>query len=516
VAPTGGKKDTIPPVVIRSIPDSPTINFHNHSIQLFFNKLIQLNNAPANVYVTPSLKYPLITTSKRNGLDIKIKDTLEANTTYTVNFGNTIEDLTENNIKKDLQFVFSTGPYIDSLQLHGKIFSAQTLLPDSNYLVMLYTTRDDSVVAKHKPYYYTRTKGNGSFKMKNLRAGTYKLFVLGDLDGSFEFDNLKENIGFANDSVVVGKDTAITIYTFLQKSTKQEWLKASSYRPGEATIAFALPVDSQQITIIPQPSQEITTYNQTHDTIGIWTNDFHTDSLLFRFTGKNYHDSVKVEMKKPDSKKKKKTGFQTNISFSAQNKSQLYYGSQLQLLFSSPLISIDSSRIQLVDDSAKKSMPLKLIVTKDSMTNAPVIKILNSFKEEYPYSLILNDSVFRSMDNSVNDSAKVFFRYGSAQDEGRLGIKITVHDSANPYFAELLNNNVVVRKFNLKKGLNAFTINNLQPGIYSLRAVQDRNHNGKWDTGDYWKKIQPEKYFYYKSPISLRANWVINLELSVP
>jgi uncharacterized protein (DUF2141 family) len=381
---------------------------------------------------------------------------------------------------------------------------------------MLYTTQDDSVVAKHKPYYYARTKGNGSFTMKNLRSGSYKLFVLNDQDGSFEFDNLKERIGFANDSVVVGRDSSITIYTFLQKPSKQEWLKATSYRPGEATIDFALPVDSQQISIVPHPSQQVITYNQTHDSIAIWTNDFNSDSLLFRFTGKNYHDSVKVEMKKPDPKKKKKTSFQTNLSVSILNKSQLSFGSSLKLFFPIPLLSVDSSRIQLFDDSAKKIIPLRLAMTKDSVTNLESLQILNSFKEEYPYSLTLNDSVFRGIDNSVNDSSGISFRYGTVQDEGRLGIKITLSDSANPYFAQVLSGNAVVKKMNLVKGLNRFTLNNLQPGTYTLRVIQDRNHNGKWDTGDYWKKIQPEKYFYYKSPINLRANWVINLEMTVP
>lgn len=201
VAPTGGPKDTIPPHLVSAIPHDSSLNFHSKKIELSFDEFIQLHDLQKQLIIAPSLLRQPLFRAKLRSLSIQFSDTLKPNTTYTINMGNAIEDIDEGNPLQNFRYVFSTGPFLDSLELGGRLWQANTGMPDSNIAVFLYSDLKDSVVTKDKPLYYTRTQGDGSFLFENLPHGTFKVFALKDANSDLQYDDTAESIAFLSQPV---------------------------------------------------------------------------------------------------------------------------------------------------------------------------------------------------------------------------------------------------------------------------------------------------------------------------
>jgi uncharacterized protein (DUF2141 family) len=215
VPPEGGLRDTLPPVPVKSSPKDSALNIRDNKISIEFNEFIQLDNPLENVIVAPYPARQPQVESRLRTLTIRLKDTLLPNTTYNIDFGKAIKDVNEGNILRNYKFVFSTGNTLDSLELSGKVLLAETGKPDSTITVGLYKQLDDSAVAKHKPFYFTRLKGDGSFKFTNLPAGTFALYALKDANGNKQYDQETELFAFLDKPVTL-PDTLkpVTLYAF--------------------------------------------------------------------------------------------------------------------------------------------------------------------------------------------------------------------------------------------------------------------------------------------------------------
>jgi hypothetical protein len=203
VAPTGGPRDTIPPVLISTIPKQGMTNFTGNRITLNFNEYVIIDQLRENLLVSPTPKNDPYVDFKLKTVTIKLRDTLEPNTTYTINLGNAIRDLNENNQFKNFSFVFSTGNVIDSSELSGKVLVAETGKTDTTLLVFLYKNLVDSAVQKEKPKYIARVDAKGIFNFKNLAPGVYKIYALLDGDGSKTYNSKSEMFAFADSEVTV-------------------------------------------------------------------------------------------------------------------------------------------------------------------------------------------------------------------------------------------------------------------------------------------------------------------------
>lgn len=218
VAPTGGPKDTIPPHLVRAVPPDSSLHFNSKRIELYFSEFIQLSDLQKQLIIAPTPKRQPQFRSKLRTLSIEWNDTLKPNTTYIINMGNAIEDVDEGNPLKNFRYVFSTGNYLDSLEISGRVITAKTGLPDSTASVMLYKNTDDSVVSKEKPIYYARTNGDGSFLFQNLPHGTFKIFALHDANGDLEYNDTTEAIAFLDKPLQVDSNiTGINMLSFLEK-----------------------------------------------------------------------------------------------------------------------------------------------------------------------------------------------------------------------------------------------------------------------------------------------------------
>lgn len=221
VAPSGGPRDTIPPVLVRATPPDSTLHFNAKRILLQFDEFVQLQNLQDQLIISPNPKRQPVITARLRDITINIKDTLEPNTTYTVNMGKAVQDIDEGNPINDFRYVFSTGSYLDSLELTGYVHYAETGRPDSNIVVMLYRNLQDSVVSKEKPVYYTRSNGKGKFIFRNLPHGRFKLFALKDVNNDLQYSDSTEFIAFADSAVSLNKtDSGFHLLLFREKEPK--------------------------------------------------------------------------------------------------------------------------------------------------------------------------------------------------------------------------------------------------------------------------------------------------------
>ncbi|GAB4093708.1 Ig-like domain-containing domain [Flaviaesturariibacter terrae] len=207
VPPAGGPKDSLPPRLVKATPADSSTNVSAKTIELTFNEYIDLQDTRNNLTVSPMYEIQPEISAKLRTLTIKLKDTLEPNTTYTFNFGNAIRDITENNVLRGFAYTFSTGPALDSLSLSGTVTLAETGGTDTTMLVELYRNLDDSAVVKQGPRYITHPDPQGRFVFHNLPAGTFAVYALEDKNNR-RYLAKSQLFGFIDSSVHTGSRPA--------------------------------------------------------------------------------------------------------------------------------------------------------------------------------------------------------------------------------------------------------------------------------------------------------------------
>ncbi len=214
IPPSGGARDSLPPKLVMALPKDSAVNISPKLITIQFDEYITLDNIQQNLIVSPTVKTDPLVDYKLKNITIKIKDSLDANTTYSLNFGNAIKDVNESNILRGFTYVFSTGNKIDNYTYKGIVFLAEKGSHDSTLLVVLHNQLDDSAIVKLRPRYYTRINGKGEFVFNNLSSGTYRAFVLPN-DFSKKYDDSTKIFAFRNDPIKINAVTITdTLYAF--------------------------------------------------------------------------------------------------------------------------------------------------------------------------------------------------------------------------------------------------------------------------------------------------------------
>jgi len=523
VAPTGGPKDETPPQVVKAHPENLTTHFNSEKISITFDEFVQLNDPTNQVFSSPPFQTTPAFKLRGKTLTIELKDSLKRNSTYTVNFGNAVKDITEGNVMLNYQYVFSTGAAIDSMRTQGRVTSVLDGKAKANTLVMLYRDQTDSIVAKQRPDYNAHTDSSGNFSINHISAGSYKLFALDDQNFNFLYDQVAELIAFA-DSPIAVHDTLGEhgLMLFRNEAERQTLLGAFSKQQGKATFAFAKRTGHLQVKPLVDSLHGVPEWNAGKDTCTFWVNNLKSDSIAFILSDEDFHDTVKVKMKTQDTKQKVALRSKLMISGVTEgNTKQVEINAAHPLLldFSFPVIDQNVERkIFLKDDSAKKEFQVTPEFVADSSTGEKRAAISFKFLKGRSYSLLIPDSAFEDLYGNRNDTVKINLRTFEEEDLGNLAMKITFSDSTSKvkYFYEFKSNNgtVIASEFlSTKSQLISFKL--LPPGNYSLRIVEDGNGNHHWDTGNYWKHLQPEKIYPYTSTITVRSNWDSELQLKV-
>jgi hypothetical protein len=422
--PTGGPKDSIPPRLTNATPKLNSTNVTGNKITLTFNEYVDLKEAQTNVLISPLPKKQPYIDFKLKTVTVKLKDTLLPNTTYSINFGNTIVDNNEGNPLKDFVYVFSTGNQIDSFTLTGKVIIAETGKTDSTLLALLYRNPDDSAVEKNKPDYVARLKSDGSFSFVNLPAGNFKVYALKDGDGGKTYNSKKEIFAFADAAVTVTEKTEpeILYASALEKETNN--------KTGKATINKKL-------------NYSLAAGSQMQD-------------LLTPF----------------------------------------------ELIFNNPLKKFDAEKL-ILRDTNYKPIPATAWTIDSSRTK---ISLSVKWPEDVPYRLILDTTAISdSANNHLTRMDTLRFTTKQLSDYGNVVLRFSNLDLSKHPVLQFVQGQEIKNSYPLKtlEWSNKFVI----PGEYEIRILFDDNNNGKWDPGNYSKKLQPEKAITLKDKLSIKANW---------
>lgn len=512
VIPDGGAKDIEPPVIMASSPQNFSTNYSGTGISLMFDEYIQLKNEQTQVIVSPTLgnlNYRI----RGKSLFIDFDTIPKPNTTYIINFGEAIVDFNESNPLDSNIFVFSTGDKLDSLKITGKVEMAGDRKVEKGILVMLYSDLSDSVIYKNMPEYVTRTDGDGSYSLNYLKPGTYQQIALKDENNNFLFDDLeKEMIGFHGRPISLVEDTSINIQIFSELSPTQRLRSATQAREKVVVFAFALPVDSFQVSI-SEPDLILDTvmyYHPERDSISLYMPALEptdTFEIIYSVAGME-QDTQRIT---PVLKLNKKGGLPQNLIISLQQETNknVPYKDSLILRFNSPVIRVNEEKVIL--KRRTDTIPAGFMFERNSME----LIIKTELAEDSTYFLSALPGAFTDASGRQNDTLVWMFGVNPEEYYGNLAITPIVKDSAGQYLLELKDDKGVTVGMKAFEETTRLEFNRLPPGSYTLRLIFDTNGNGKWDSGSYREKRQPEKVVLYYEGITIRSNWDQDLEWEV-
>ncbi|MBO5626550.1 MAG: Ig-like domain-containing protein [Prevotella sp.] len=584
--PDGGWYDETPPQVIGAEPEDKGINVNSRKIKILFNEFIKIENATDNVIVSPpQLEQPEIKAAGKRIL-IELKDSLKSNTTYTIDFSDAISDNNEGNPLGNFTYSFSTGDRIDTLEVSGNVLEAENLEPVKGILVGLHPVADslktgssvldvDSVFRKQPLLRVSRTDSRGHFVIKGIAPGSYRVFALQDMDGTYTFSQKSEKIAFNHEIIVpsfkpdVRQDTIwsdslhirsitpvhythflpddIMLRAFTELQTDRFFLKTErkqanrfdvffSYGHAELPTIKGLNFNAEDAFVV-EPSEkkdtilywlrDTTLVNQ--DTLSVEMTYYATDSLgeLQLKT-----DTLEILSKDPYAKRMKKLADEHKEWKKKQEKAakkgmpvdSVMPVKHLDLKWNAPSELAPDQNI-----SVTFTTPLALADT----SKIRLYSKIDTLWYEAPYE-------FRPMKNAHRtyellgewrpeveyslevDSAAFTDIYGLTSNKLKQGFKVKSLDSFSSLiftFEGMAGKNIIA--YLLDKGGNtiktatttdgAVQFFYIKPGTYYLQMLVDHNGNGQWDTGNYDEDLQPEEVYYYPHAIECKEKWDVTL-----
>ena len=557
--PSGGPIDKTPPIFMRSNPTPNAVNVKDRKIEIFFDEIVTLKDPSTKIIVSPAqTEMPRMSALGRK-VTVELVDSLLPNTTYTIDFSNSIQDNNEGNAIDNFAFAFSTGSVIDSMRVSGYVLDSRTLEPMQSVVVGLQSNLADSAFHKEKLQRVALTNDRGQFTIRNVSPGSYHIFALKDLDRDYKFGNPTEDIAFL-DSIIVpsigSREAADTVYNDLNEIDTIMRATRPAYFPNDILLSMFnedrksqylannLRVDSTRISLTfaaasdTLPSLSIVGRNdvpdqwytlersQTNDTLTYWIRPPHlvsADTLMVATTylrtdtASNLSwgtDTLKFTFQRQKAKKKKKneeTDSLEQIRFMelhplANGTQEVYAPLLLQTGTPIERYSREAFHLQrkLQNDTTFYPAEIKSIALRDSTLNRRDLMLKVDWEPGAAYTLAVDSLAMTDIYGLQTKPLKVDFNVRKMEEYGNIVFNITaVRDSA---IVELLDGTEkIVLRAPVKN--HRAELLNLLPGKYYARLFIDRNGNGKYDTGNYDMHLQPEETVYYPGAINLKKNW---------
>ena len=557
--PSGGPIDKTPPIFMRSNPTPNAVNVKDRKIEIFFDEIVTLKDPSTKIIVSPAqTEMPRMSALGRK-VTVELVDSLLPNTTYTIDFSNSIQDNNEGNAIDNFAFAFSTGSVIDSMRVSGYVLDSRTLEPMQSVVVGLQSNLADSAFHKEKLQRVALTNDRGQFTIRNVSPGSYHIFALKDLDRDYKFGNPTEDIAFL-DSIIVpsigSREAADTVYNDLNEIDTIMRATRPAYFPNDILLSMFnedrksqylannLRVDSTRISLTfaaasdTLPSLSIVGRNdvpdqwytlersQTNDTLTYWIRPPHlvsADTLMVATTylrtdtASNLSwgtDTLKFTFQRQKAKKKKKneeTDSLEQIRFMelhplANGTQEVYAPLLLQTGTPIERYSREAFHLQrkLQNDTTFYPAEIKSIALRDSTLSRRDLMLKVDWEPGAAYTLAVDSLAMTDIYGLQTKPLKVDFNVRKMEEYGNIVFNITaVRDSA---IVELLDGTEkIVLRAPVKN--HRAELLNLLPGKYYARLFIDRNGNGKYDTGNYDMHLQPEETVYYPGAINLKKNW---------
>ena len=523
--PQGGNRDETPPQATKISPPNKTVNFHDSKIQITFDEYLKASGFSQTVISPPLTKKPDISTNGKH-LTIKIKEQLKDSTTYTINFGDDIQDLNEGNIAPNFVYVFSTGNVLDSQSVSGKIILSENNSSEEGVIVSLYPSDSVDGILSSRPLYFSKTNKEGRFTISNIKPGFYNIYALKDQNFNYQFDQPNELIAFDNstlnlsDTNFVDKD----LYLFQEMPTKLKLTSASSSFPGCFTIAYSGPVRSFKLSGELKSEGDIYFTSPSNDTIVYWLSNYYEKNGDFILSANDtVFDTLRMELKfiEKDSIKNPEyfIYFPNNEILKGANTEDIVpaegvYG-PIKIQFARPVVEISKSKqVQYWQDSTENKIPAEIVLDENSRLSAEI-----GFErdEKKQYTIEVPDSTFLDYLGYWNKRTVYHFKTNKKDAYGNLKITVKGEENSKKYILNLLNTNgAVLNTFSFSGRQEVkFHVDKVLAGGYKFVIVEDSNNNGIWDTGNFRKKIQPEKKIVFKDVYQLKGGWDLDIELKI-
>lgn len=577
--PTGGKKDMTPPQFVSSTPEQNGKNVKDKHIEIFFDEYLQLSNPSQNIVVSPPQKGNPSAKAIGKKVIVELKDSLIENTTYTIDFGNSIGDFTENNIVRDYCHTFSTGDVIDSFALSGIVLNAKDLTPAGNVTVGIYSSDVDSLFKTTVFERIARTNANGEFVIKGAKQKQYYIYAVADINNNYRYDQVSEEFAFQEQMIPIPsisetvrfdtlyKDSAV-IDTILRKVVKrnlpdsiflrlsakevklQELNKTS--RPDRKFLQvlmnkqniFASDSRGTEAPVLhPVNFESVNWYlaesNPLADTVKYWITDttvMKIDSLQLAVTYL-VTDSAETLVEKTDtlyfalSKNYLKQEEKATKTAEARKARALKMGKTLQrdnlldLETQPKTLNFNQKANFSWEYPTTKFSPqmCHLYTVKDSDTVA--VNMQCKMREDLRTVDIDASIVPEKKYLLVLDSAAAYDYFDNHNDKIEVTFSMRGKDEYGTITINLKNApaHAIVqlidnsdRKLREEKHTGGkVQFTLLDKGVYYVRLFNDANGNGRWDPGDYEQKRQPEEVYYYGKQLKVRQNWEMEEDWNV-
>ncbi|MBL4706535.1 MAG: Ig-like domain-containing protein [Flavobacteriales bacterium] len=501
---TGGPEDSYAPVLdsVKVYPPNYSTHYSSKGIILEFDEYFKLDltkNISINPGITKAPKFKV----KGKRLFIELASDLDENTTYSINFGNSIKDITEGNVLKNFKYVFSTGSFIDSLECKGKVIIAEKGIPIEGAMVGLYLDLSDSVPYLSQPNYVGITDEFGLFYISNVKEGSYKMVALSDEDGNYQYNEQTESIGFHDQPIDIKPldSTALMIefHTFQALDKKRKYLDKTGYKDGIAKINFNQPIEEPFIEFIQPEDIEETLWTPHRDSLMVYTQFPKQKLELVLIQDDGSRDTIVIRLNEdlpPLKMSQYPKGF--------------YHANDIVISFNNVISEFFEEDIHLTKDSSQ--IPITLLIDQQS-PNRMIIK--GNYKVNTEYMVHFDSSSVIDIAGRPFDSTSIKVHTYKENYFGSIGLGIVTNNMENMFLqlTDLKKN--VVRTSDSFYGAETIEFDQLKPGKYLARLVFDKNFNNKWDTGNYLNQLQPERVLNYKTVIEIRSNWNMNEDWSI-
>lgn len=503
--PDGGPKDETSPTVLEAEPGLNAINFSGDKIVLKFSEYVKLTNAEQELSISPYTAEKPKIFLKGKKLIVKLSQKLKANTTYAYNFGNAIGDLAENNKAENLTYVFSTGAYIDSLKITGKVTNATTGKGQAETKVLLYNSTKDSLVFKETPTYLTTTDKDGKFEFLHLPKVNFKIAALTETNNNNVYDFASEQMAF-NTKAIQPTDSSFINLLLYSPQISKTW----NYEALKDSGIFTITTEGYD-------SINIKTLSDSTDLV-YYNNNFLQDSLLAYFT--SLKETAEFLVFEKDSlldtiRITTKAGFALKdtfalIPYGLEKKFHFNENNKLILKSKYPIKKIDAEKITILADS---------VLTKDvsyfvSETQKDLLQFYGEFDTSKLYTFQLGNGAITNMFSKVSAADTINLKPLTNNDFTSINISLLNPDTTLTYFAQLFAGQ---SKLLATQILDSFktTFAPLITGDYSIKIVEDKNKNGQWDNGIYNLR-QPERIFVASGkPTAIKKGIEHNIELEI-
>lgn len=525
VAPSGGPKDITPPTVLDYEPDSASVLFSANTITIKFDEYIVLNDVFNQIVISPPLNETPEYKLKGKTLTITLKDTLKPATTYTINFGQAIKDNTAGNVKENFTYVFSTGSFIDSLQVSGKVIDLLTAAPATKAYVVLYYEPTDTSFTTSKPYYFAKTDVTGNFLINNIKAGTYKLYAIEDQNFNYFYDLPNEKIAFQTSTINI--DSNITnqkLFLYSENKIKQNLLEAKSTRYGQTRLVFAKNASDTKINYTgADTSANLFTRNISNDTILFWHTNYLLDThqLSISFDTTLIEKIIETKEFPADSNfLKSYNTFSKNVITLAKGgdpnaRAEWVPEKSIDFLFYNPIKTVNNTAILIFQDS----LPITDYTLQLDSLDARKMRINYNWKPEKNYTIIIPEKATQDIFGLYNNADTIKMAVKKIDAFASLSTKIK-NTSGNPIIFQFMKFDMtIIDEFYLDLSKfenvdNTYMVKQLYltPGVYKIRAILDADKNGKWTPGDLSQNRPPESVIFFPVDQNLRANWENEIE----